>query len=181
MNGYASSESSASPRDLSPLVSGTDSIVSNPASLTMDQNISDAALSSPDDSMYGVDSDQEQLEYPYRPMTQGEEETVRIYKDGVCQHSDMIEGPGGFQIQRYCVRPRRPIIESSTKPNVPEFGNDAHCRTALHRTVASPAMEAAKDVVEASQIVGAAKVFRDSNSKESSGECSRSTLDCRSI
>ena len=54
MNGYASSESSASPRDLSPLVSGTDLIGTMPASPTMVQNISDAALSSPDDSMYGV-------------------------------------------------------------------------------------------------------------------------------
>ena len=60
MHEYASSESSASPRDLSPLVSGTDLIVTIPVSSTMDQNISDAALSSPDDSMYGVAGDQEQ-------------------------------------------------------------------------------------------------------------------------
>ncbi len=140
MNGYASSESSASTRDLSPLVSGTDPIGTIPASPTMDQNISDAA---PDDSMYGVAGDQEQLEYPYRPMTQGEEETVRIYKDGVCQPPDMIEGPGGFQIQRYYFRPKRPIMESSTKPDYPEFGDAAHCRVALHRPVSSPAMEAA--------------------------------------
>jgi len=51
MDGYASSESSASPRDLSQLVSGTDPIVPIPANPTMDHNISDAALSSPDDSM----------------------------------------------------------------------------------------------------------------------------------
>ena len=60
MHEYASSESSASPRDLPPLVSGTDPIVTIPASPTMDQNISDAALSSPADSMYGVAGDQEQ-------------------------------------------------------------------------------------------------------------------------
>ena len=63
--GYASSESSASLRDLSPLVSGTDLIVTITASPTMDQNMSDAALFSPNDSLFGVASNQEQLEYPY--------------------------------------------------------------------------------------------------------------------
>ena len=59
--GYASSESSASLRDLSPLVSGTDLIVTITASPTMDQNMSDAALFSPNDSLFGVASNQEQL------------------------------------------------------------------------------------------------------------------------
>ena len=49
MHEYALPESSASPRDLSPLVSGTDLIVTILASSTMDQNITDAALSSPYD------------------------------------------------------------------------------------------------------------------------------------
>ena len=77
------------------MVSGTDSIVTIPASPTMDQNISDGALSSPDDSMYGVAGDQEQLEYPYRPMTPGEEEIMRIYEDWVYRSPDMIERLGG--------------------------------------------------------------------------------------
>ena len=49
MHEYALPESSASPKDLSPLVSGTDLIVTILASSTMDQNITDAALSSPYD------------------------------------------------------------------------------------------------------------------------------------
>jgi len=104
MHEYLSSESSASPRDLSPLVSGTDPIVTIPASPTMDQNISDAPLSSPDDSVYGVSGNQEQLEYPYRPMTPGEE-IMRIYEDGVYRPPDIIERTGGFQIRRFFVRP----------------------------------------------------------------------------
>ena len=52
---FASSESSVSPR------------------------VSEAALS----SMYRVTGDQEQLEYPYRPMTPGEEEIMMIYEDGL--------------------------------------------------------------------------------------------------
>ena len=38
---------------------------------TTDQNISDAALSSPDDAMQGTDlaCDPEQLDYPARPLT----------------------------------------------------------------------------------------------------------------
>ena len=61
--GYSSSESSASLSDLSPLVASTDPIVTIPANPTMDQNISDGALFSPDYSLYG----------PYRPMTPAEE------------------------------------------------------------------------------------------------------------
>ena len=34
--------------------------------------MSDAALSSPDDSLHGVAGNQEQLEYPYGPMTPAE-------------------------------------------------------------------------------------------------------------
>ena len=52
---YASSESSASPRDLSLLVSRMGPIVTVPATPTTDQNISDAALSPPDYSMQGPD------------------------------------------------------------------------------------------------------------------------------
>ena len=33
--------------------------------------------------MYRVTGDQEQLEYPYRPMTPGEEEIMMIYEDGL--------------------------------------------------------------------------------------------------
>ena len=71
-----SSESSASPRDLSPLVSRMCPIVTAPSSPTTNQNKQDAALSSPDDYMQGPDlaGDPEQLDYP------GEEEIMRIYK-----------------------------------------------------------------------------------------------------
>ncbi len=71
-------ESSVSLRDLSLLVSGSDPIVTVPARPTTIQSISDAALSTPDDSMYRVVGDQEQLECPSRPMTLGEEEITRI-------------------------------------------------------------------------------------------------------
>ena len=76
---YASSESSASPRDLSPMVSRMCHIVTEPSSPTTDQNKPDAALTSPDDSMQGPDlaCDLEQLDYP------GEEEIKRIYKHKV--------------------------------------------------------------------------------------------------
>ena len=63
----------------------------------MDQNISDAALSSPDYSLYG----------PYRPMTPPEE------------------------------------VADAGDTNDPEFGDDAHCGAALHRSVASPVEEEA--------------------------------------
>ncbi len=68
---YASSESSASPRDLSPLVSGASPVVTVPASPTTDQSISDATLSPPNYSMQGSDlaGDPEQQDYPVRPMT----------------------------------------------------------------------------------------------------------------
>ena len=69
---YASSESSASLRNLSSLVSGAGLIVIPSASPTTDQNISDAALFFPDDSMHRVAGDPKQLDYPPRPMTPGE-------------------------------------------------------------------------------------------------------------
>ena len=56
------------------------------------QRISDAALSSPDDSMQEPDlaSDLEQFEDPYRPMTPGEEEIMRIYEDEVYRSSETL-------------------------------------------------------------------------------------------
>ena len=42
-------------------------------------------------------------------------------------------------------------MESAAELNVPEFGDAAHCRAALHISVSSPAKEA-------TQIVGAARV-----------------------
>ena len=75
---HESSESSVSLRDLSLLVSGSDPKVTVPARPTTILNISDAALSSPDDSMYRFAGDKEQLECPSRPMTLGEEEITRI-------------------------------------------------------------------------------------------------------
>ena len=130
MHEYASSEFSASQRDLTLLVAD---IVTIPASPTMDQNISDAALSSPDASFYKVAGDQEQLEYPYRPRTPGEEEIMRIYKDGVYKPLDIIELPVGFQTQRFCVRLGRTVMESAAESDDPEFRDAAHCRAALHR------------------------------------------------
>ena len=38
----------------------------------------------------------------------------------------------------------RPIVESAAEPEDPEYGDAAHCRTALHRPVASSAKEAAE-------------------------------------
>ena len=78
MHEYASSESSESPRDFSLLVSGPGPIVTVPASPTTDQDILDAALSSPDDSMQGIAGDTEHLDYPTRPMTPGVEQIMRI-------------------------------------------------------------------------------------------------------
>ena len=61
---YASSDLSASPRDLSPLVSGTAPIGNKPASPITDQDISDDALYSPAGSMNRATGDLEQLGYP---------------------------------------------------------------------------------------------------------------------
>ena len=63
MHEYASSDSSASPRDLS----GTAPIVTITANLTTDLDTSEAALYSPEDSMQGPDlaCDPEQLEFLY--------------------------------------------------------------------------------------------------------------------
>ena len=94
----------------------------------------DTALFSPDDSMDRVTGDYEQLEHPHRPMTPGEEEILRIYEDGVYRPPDMFEIPGGFQLQRFCGRPGRPVKEAA-EPDDPEFGDAAHCREANHRSV----------------------------------------------
>ena len=40
----------------------------------------------------------EQPEYQYRPMTPGEEEIMRIYKDGIYRPPDMIEKSRDFTI-----------------------------------------------------------------------------------
>ena len=64
MHEYASSDSSASPRDFSLLVSGTAPIVTIPTSPTTDQDISDEALYSPAGSMNRATRDLEQLWYP---------------------------------------------------------------------------------------------------------------------
>ena len=52
-------------------------------------------------SMQGSDlaCNPEQLDYPSRPMTPGDEEISRIYKDRVYRPPDMIKRPGGFQIR----------------------------------------------------------------------------------
>ena len=77
---YASSESSASLRVSSPLISIAGPIVTLLASPTINQNISDAALLFADYSMQGSDlpGDPEQLDYPARPLTPGEE-IMRTY------------------------------------------------------------------------------------------------------
>ena len=59
----ASSDSSASPRDLSPLVSGSTLIVTVPFSPTTDQDVSDEALYSQDGSVDCATRDVEQLGY----------------------------------------------------------------------------------------------------------------------
>ena len=81
----ASSNSSASPMYLSPLVSGTAQIVTVLANPTTDQDASDEA---PDSRVGSIDrdsQDMEQLEYQYRPMTPGEEEIMRIHEDVIYQ------------------------------------------------------------------------------------------------
>ena len=94
MHEYASSDSSASPRDLS----GTAPIVIIPANLTTDLDTPEAALYSPEDSLQGPDlaCDPEQLEYLYRPMTPDEEEIMRIYENRIYCPPDMTEKPGGL-------------------------------------------------------------------------------------
>ena len=93
--GYASSESSASPRDLSPMVSGTDPIVTIPASPTR---------------------------------------------------------------TRYII-----------------------CRASLYRPVASPAKEAAENVVGASQIVGAAKVAETLGAAPEAKEAAENAVEASQI
>ena len=45
----------------------------------------------------------EQPEYQYRPMTPGEEEIMRIYKDKIYGPPDMTEKPGGLYIEGYII------------------------------------------------------------------------------
>ena len=61
---------------------------------------SEAALYSAEDSISepNLACGQEQVEYQYRPMTPGEEETLRIYENGISCLPDMIEKPGGLWI-----------------------------------------------------------------------------------
>ena len=49
-------------------------------------------------------------------------------------------------------------MESKTEPEDTEYGEDAHCRTTLHRPVDSPAKEAAENTVRAYQIGRTVKV-----------------------
>ena len=122
----AFSDSSASPRDLSPLVSGMVEIVTAQASLTTDQSGPDETLG-PGDVSYnrntrGIEQlvllrceeapsspsgdiqDMVQSEYQYRPMAQGEEEIMRIYEDKIYGPPDMTEKPGGLYIEGYIIR-----------------------------------------------------------------------------
>ena len=127
-------ESSASPRDLSPLVSVMVPIVTVPASPTTNQNISDAALPPPDYSMQGPDlaCDQEQLDYPARPMTPGEEEIMRIYEDEVYRPPE-----SGYdrETRRF---PDKKILcqtrEICSAEDEPDAGDTALGRAALHRS-----------------------------------------------
>ena len=100
----ASSDSSASRRDLSPLVSGTAQIVTVLASPTTDQDTSDETPDSPVGSIDKDSQDMEQLEYQYRPMTPGEEESIRIHEDVIYRPPDMIEKPGGLHIKGSSIR-----------------------------------------------------------------------------
>ena len=102
MHENTSSESSASLSALSPLVSGTDPIVTIPASPTTDLNISDVDLSSPDDSKQGVAGNSEQLDYPSIPMTPGKEKIMRICEDGVSLRDQEVSKEGdSVSDQRY--------------------------------------------------------------------------------
>ena len=117
---------SASPRDLSPLVSGMMEIVTALASLTTDQSGPDETFGPPDGSYNRNTKGIEQLvllrfkeapsspsgdiqdivqsEYQYRPMAQGEEEIMRIYVDKIYGSPDMTEKPGGLHIEGYIIR-----------------------------------------------------------------------------
>ena len=85
--------------------------------------------------MQGVAEDAEQLDYPARPRTPGEEEIMRIYKDN--HPLDMIERPGGFQIRRFCFRPERPVLVS-TEDDL-DAGDAVPYRAAFHRPVVESA------------------------------------------
>ena len=57
----------------------------------------------------------------------------------------------------------RPVVESTSEPEGPEYGDAAHCRTTLHRPLVSPENEAAENTVRASQIgiSGAAPLVKE--------------------
>lgn len=64
-------------------------------SLKMDRLVQvQAQIYSPAGPMDRDIRDAEQLEYRYRPITPGEEETMRIYVDGIYRPPDLIEKPG---------------------------------------------------------------------------------------
>ena len=119
--------------------------------------MSNAALSSPDDSQYGVAGNQEQLEYPSRPMTPVEEAADA----GSTYHPE-------FGDIAHCRAALHRLVASLWKEAADagdtddsEFEDAAHCRVALHRPFASPAKEAAKNTVEASLIVREASVVKE--------------------
>ena len=76
-------------------------------------------------------------------MTPGEEETMRIYEDGIYRPPDMIEKPRGLQIKRSSIRDGRscllqtalhyPVVEAADS----EYGDASHCRKALYTSVAA--------------------------------------------
>ena len=64
-------------------------------SLTLDRLVQvQTQIYSPAGPMDRDIRDTEQLEYRYRPITPGEEETMRIYVDGIYRPPDLIEKPG---------------------------------------------------------------------------------------
>ena len=130
----ASSDSSASPRDLSPLVSGTAQIVTVLASPTTDQDTSDET---PDSRVGFIDKDSqdmEQLKYQYRPMTLGEKEIMRINEDVIYQSwkkllsANSLQSPcrGSllrFRVRRTHERYSRTWYSSSSLPSPREHFN----------------------------------------------------------
>ena len=71
-----------------------------------------------------------------------EEEIMRIYEDGIYRPPDMIEKPGGLQIKGSGIRDRRSCtsqtalhhaVVEAAEPDDSEYGDAAHCGTALHR------------------------------------------------
>ena len=76
----------------------------------------------------------EQSEYQYRPMTLGEEEIMRIYKDGSYYPLDMIEKPGGLHLEGSSIRdgrsyslqatPHYPFVEAYSDSELEELLRD---------------------------------------------------------